>query len=547
MAAIAVLFAITLVAGAPSARACGVVARSRPAAPGRDPYATLPYLAIEQTLIVWDRASRTEDFVREARFARTSEPFGFVVPVPGKPEVSKVDSPFPTLRKEYPYTPPPSARRSTGSGAPGGAGGAKKAPEPELEVLSVQRVGSFDVTVLRASEPTALDGWLAKNGFEMTEPAKPWLAHYVDLRFYFVAFRYAGAPAGAADGMTSETVRIRFETGAPYYPYLEPELAPGAPIPQERMLAVWLVTEDPMLPIVSHTKNGAWTWETPWVPTLATSALTVNFLARVPAVESGFLIRSKNLHVQPFLDMRTSRIHLGDAVFGYRTSHDLGRDDVAALAPLLPALDARIPRIDADGAKRLGCSLDARTSGVGEEMAMVVLAIAGVAVIALRRRRGGKAVLALALLVAGGSGIVACGARRAKVADANQNAVVELLSGRPPYTLKLSRHALVVSDVELGAPKVDREGVDSTSAIADARAALEACLGPGMPPSLEIHFATDARGRCSYVTSEPSAERDRVAHGCLRQALGDKVLVSPPAEVKIQLHATFAQQVVDAD
>lgn len=197
------LVLVALVADSSVAEACGAVARPRRAlADKSDPYAGLPYLALEQTFIVWDGASRTEDFIREARFARTDEPFGFVVPVPSRPEVAKVESPFSVLRKEYPHDSPPSRSRSSGSGAAGGGGGKIAAPPPPVEVLSVERIGSFEVTVLRATDAGALDEWLAKNGFELTDPAKPWLAHYVTQRFHFVAFRYAGAPPGSQDGMT---------------------------------------------------------------------------------------------------------------------------------------------------------------------------------------------------------------------------------------------------------------------------------------------------------------------------------------------------------
>lgn len=533
------------------AEACGVVARGRrPPAEKGDPYAGLPFLALEQTLIVWDRGSRIEDFVREARFARTGEPFGFVVPVPSRPEVAKVDSPFAVLRKEYPHDPPPSQSRSSGSGKAGGAGGKIAAPPPPVEVLAVERIGSFEVTTLRASDAGALDEWLAKNGFELTDPAKPWLAHYVTLRFYFVAFRYAGAPPGSSDGMTSETVRIRFETGAPYYPYLEPEIMKGAPIPRERRLAVWLVTEEPMIPVVNHTVGDKWTWETPWRPTAGQNVLTANFLARVPALEStGISLRSKSAVVQPFLDVRTNRKNLGDAVFGYRSSHDLDADAVAALRPLLPALDGRIAPGDPDAKpKARACGVTGALDGGRPTTTSIgVVAALGIAIAigAVRRRRGA---LALAVLAAAASGaVVAC--RRASVSDPNERAAVELLSGRPPYTLALAREAKLATTIKLDAPTVEAAGVAATGAIGDSEGYVASCVGISLPPSIDVTIDTKETGRVRAVKASATPALDSAAaqrlESCFESALYDKPLVAPGQVTKVTVHAAVSQDLVD--
>lgn len=528
---------------ATDARACGAVARKR--LPAADPYATLPYLAIEQTLIAWDRTTRIEDFVREARFARTNEPFGFVVPVPGKPEVAKVDSPFSALRREFPYNAPERPRSGGGSKAGGAGGGAKAAPEP-LEILSQQRVGSFEVTTLRATAATALDEWLNTNGFELTESAKPWLAHYVTLHFYFVAFKYAGAAAGAGDGMTSETVRIRFETGAPFYPYLEPETPRGSPLPSERMLAVWVVTQEPMIPIVTHTRGAEWTWQTPWEMTQATSVLTANFLAKIPAMETGFPIRAKNVWVQPYLDLRTSRMNLGDAVFGYRGSRDLDGDDVDALRPLLPVLDARIAPSDAEvgKTKRRGCSSVA--AGEGTPAGTVVAAAGlGIAIVVARRRRGRGAVFAVVAVIASTSAVACRG--RASVKDEKENAVVELLSGRPPYTMALASTAKLVTKIRVDDVKSEIADIAPTSAIADSMNRIAECVRVSVPSKIDLKIATDRRGYLDTFTPATPLDPATSARleSCWRNALLASALVTPPGVVKIEVHTTVSQELVD--
>jgi hypothetical protein len=78
-------------------------------------------------------------------------------------------------------------------------------------VLTQQRIGRFTAFTLAASEAGAFERWLTHNGFAMSDEAKPWLAHYVALQFFFVAFRYDRAGDHSPD-MTSQTVRIRFQT-----------------------------------------------------------------------------------------------------------------------------------------------------------------------------------------------------------------------------------------------------------------------------------------------------------------------------------------------
>jgi hypothetical protein len=122
------------------ARACGVFWTKRVV----DDDA--PYLSVERVLIAWDETTGTEDFVREARFERSNQSFGFVVPVPSRPEVSAVArSPFNGLTGAFPYMLPPSplTRAGGGLGAIGGGGGSPSEPAPAPVILSEQRVGSF--------------------------------------------------------------------------------------------------------------------------------------------------------------------------------------------------------------------------------------------------------------------------------------------------------------------------------------------------------------------------------------------------------------------
>lgn len=306
---------------------------------------TLPYLTVEQVLVVWDEDTQVEDFVREARFDRTNQSFGFVVPLPSKPEVFPVKkAPFDALRKDFPFDPPPSDLVVGRGGGGFGAGGSKGAAPPPVVVLSEQRIGSFTAFVLMANDRAGFDKWLDDNGFATTPQSSAWLAEYVKLGFFFVAFRYeptAKGDAGAPDaGMTSETVRIRFKTPLPYYPYREPEHAAGTPTPDKRMLSAWLVTKKPMRGVVQ--KRSTQTLHRPWAEGM-TKTSTREALATTVG-ELGALLPEgvPTLHVATYRDLKTSREGYGDALFVPATPVTLTPAQIEERRRLLPVLDWRL-------------------------------------------------------------------------------------------------------------------------------------------------------------------------------------------------------------
>jgi len=534
---------VLLIAGAllteSTAHACGAFAGRRGPSDA-EIYARMPALAVEQTLILWDQRTHTEDFIREARFEKSDQAFGFVVPTPGRPEISKVDaSPFATLRKEYPFAGGQSRGGMPGgrSDKSGGGGGAAAA----VEVLSQQRIGSFDVTVLTATDAGALDGWLAKNGFVMTPEAQPWLRHYVELRFYFVAFRYDAPAPGASSGMTSETVRIRFHTGAPFYPYLEPDHPAGALPLEERMLSAWLVSEDELLPVVRHTTSGASpppvappppitppgrpgppapadpAWRTPWAEGGSTEVATKELLAQLPALAKDFPIGARKVKVQRFRDLRKSRLHLGDALFAHRTPHEPTAAELPLLRPLLPILDPSIAPADPaafpeGGAASARCS---SSSPRAEALWPVGLAAAVASMLVARRRApraprragpnrspGRRAAVLLRLVAVvvpiaiASLVVIACRPRTVVIASPSEAAVVALLSGKtfPP---PLAREAYLTATVTESDLRLVPPSNDVQLRLTDARSAFASCFSRGKaraPAGLDVDLAIDAAG-----------------------------------------------------
>ena len=227
---------------------------------------TVPSLQVEQVLVIHDSKTEREHFIREVAFRDAKEPFGFVVPTPSLPTVATVArSPFEELAKDY-YPDPPGRPALdlalvglSGAGVGGGV-------STKVTVLSEQRVGSFTAFVLAATDSAALKSWLDRNQLATTPASDAWLAHYVALSFYFVAFRYEVPDVKTTRERTkSETVRISFASPLPFYPYREPDhpKADASPLPRE--LAVWLVTSERFVPVAAKKVGDDVDWRRPWI------------------------------------------------------------------------------------------------------------------------------------------------------------------------------------------------------------------------------------------------------------------------------------------
>jgi hypothetical protein len=326
---------LTLAATPHDADACGGFF---PRSPG-----PLPSLELERVLLAWDRFTETEHFVREVTFQRAAQPFGFVVPTPSRPEVAKVDkSPFVDLDKKFPF----GLDLTIGGGQGFGAGRGRL-----VEVLEIKRLGSFTAFVLAASDAAALKRWLDENQFQTRPTAEAWLAHYVKLGFYYVAFRYE--PGGGKKGdVHAETMRISFKTPHPYYPYLEPDPDESTPPALERALAVWFVSQQRMTPIAAVRGKDGVSWKKPWREGLSPKPPPLESEVRAVVgpklplprgVPMKIPLRDPDgrpqLVVQTFEDQKTSRRGFGDVVFVPEEPKDFGEEEIAKRRALLPILD----------------------------------------------------------------------------------------------------------------------------------------------------------------------------------------------------------------
>lgn len=292
----------------------------------------LPSLSQENVLLLFDAESHTEHFIREVAFRDAGKPFGFVVPTPSEPQVVEVPtSPFPKLRDVFPFQLEADAWGVGLGGIGSGAG---------VTVKQTSKIGSFTAFVLAATDDKALAGWLKEHGLSTTPESERWLAHYVRLKFHFVAMRFdppVGAPSGAVE---AETFRISFKTPLPFYPYLEPARAPAKRSRRGRSLDLWLVARRPYAPVALRDADSP-VWVQPMRAGLSfRDARKKLEQALYDEVEK--LLPQGELLVTRFADEKTDRSGFGDVLFAPTEPVTFSREELDMLEPLLGLFDKEL-------------------------------------------------------------------------------------------------------------------------------------------------------------------------------------------------------------
>ena len=213
---------------------------------------------------------------------------------------------------------------------------------------SVSKVGSFTAFTLAAEDEKALAGWLGDNGFASTPEADVWLAHYVRMRFFYVAMRY-DPPSKvdarpASTSVTSETLRISFKTPVPYYPYFEPRAQPLASgeMSPARLLELWVASPMEVTPIAARTVGTRTSWVRPMQQGLASivpGEATAEVLRAALGDELHCLLPAGPLVVQTFQDQKYSREGYGDVLFAPANRSPPDPAKLDRLRPLLGILD----------------------------------------------------------------------------------------------------------------------------------------------------------------------------------------------------------------
>jgi hypothetical protein len=232
--------------------------------------------ASQTVVLIWDAATQTEHFIRQASFESDADDFGFLIPTPAKPELQESgNEAFSFLRK---LTEPEIRRLSRPS--PGMSCGCSSAPRssagalPAVQVLEEKLVAGFNAVVLEASSANDLVNWLKDHGYSFSPQVEAWAKPYVEAGWKITALKVAKdnkpQDGEAKDGegsvdksVSASALRMSFKTDRPLFPYREPDYghANSALGVHDRLLRIYFVGE--------ARYAGELTQEVPWTGRVA--------------------------------------------------------------------------------------------------------------------------------------------------------------------------------------------------------------------------------------------------------------------------------------
>jgi len=249
-------FALVLVIAPwrPPARACCPAP-----APGK------PVVNADQTvIIIWDAATRTEHFIRQASFASAADDFGFLVPTPTQPELEESgNDAFPLLAQltapPPKWQPPPLFPFGCACSAP------LAHLAPDVRVVDEKLVAGFNAVVLQARSADALVGWLSEHGYAFSPVVEAWAKPYVEAGWMITALKVAKKAEDRDQArLAASSLRISFKTERPLFPYREPDSREAAQAlgARHRLLRIYFAAEARYQGEL--TKDVAWTGKAVW-------------------------------------------------------------------------------------------------------------------------------------------------------------------------------------------------------------------------------------------------------------------------------------------
>lgn len=162
----------------------------------------------QKALIYFD--DHMEHLIISPSYQGHAENFAWIVPVPTKPEVGL-----------FPYDIFEELLRATGPMAP-------PDPNKSVEVWERKTIGSYEVSVLSATDSTGLMEWLKSNHYAVPEKAAKPLQEYINKGWTFVASRIANPKAeNDLHAGTLAPLRFTFATNKPIYPLKLSAANPG--------------------------------------------------------------------------------------------------------------------------------------------------------------------------------------------------------------------------------------------------------------------------------------------------------------------------------
>ncbi|HUD48510.1 MAG TPA: DUF2330 domain-containing protein [Candidatus Baltobacteraceae bacterium] len=133
----------------------------------------------QKAIILYDQGQ--EDMVLQVKYEGPAEEFGWLIPVPGLPEVSNGSMDCFYELSEM------TQRQFDGRGSRGWGRGRSASADAGVNVIKIETVGAYEVAVLSASTGENLKGWLDAHHFAFPNEKQKVLDGYIRKHWYFVA------------------------------------------------------------------------------------------------------------------------------------------------------------------------------------------------------------------------------------------------------------------------------------------------------------------------------------------------------------------------
>lgn len=178
----------------------------------------------ETSVVSWSGGA--EQIVMQLTVRGTAPEAAWIMPVPHRATVELGDASLfseletltaPVRETRHYFWPHADDWPFGGSGSTSGDSAAPSAAAP-VGVVGRERLGPFDVARLTATDPTALEGWLTENGFELPDRLSTALRPYVEQKWEYVAIRLAPQEKGGPLLGRLDPLRLRFASDEPVYP-----------------------------------------------------------------------------------------------------------------------------------------------------------------------------------------------------------------------------------------------------------------------------------------------------------------------------------------
>lgn len=168
------------------------------------------FFAGQRNIIVWDPATKTEHFIRQAVFETEGASLGFIAPTPSIPKLEEVDAEaFKTLDDTEPHEP---------TGGMDSAAASAGATEMMPQIVQEMDIAGYHVVTLKASDASGLAKWMKQNGYSTSKPVEEWTEFYIKKSWYLTCFKVLSDSGTASTGL----VKMSFTTEKPFNPYLVP-------------------------------------------------------------------------------------------------------------------------------------------------------------------------------------------------------------------------------------------------------------------------------------------------------------------------------------